>query len=77
MSASILVAGLEIARIGVDLLTKKRNDPAEATKEIVGHVLKFIPVSELRVHLDDFDRAAIDAAADVAEELKLAKENQP
>jgi len=77
MSAAILVSGLEIARIGVDLLTKKRADVPAATAEIVDHVLKFLPVADLRAHLDDFDRRAIDAAADIAQEEKLARENQP
>ena len=76
MSAAILVSGLEIARIGVDLLTKKRTDVPAATAEIVDHVLRFIPVADLRAHLDDFDRRAIDAAADIAEEINLAKENE-
>lgn len=75
MSASVLVAGLEIARIGVDLLTKKRDDVSTAMAEVVGQILKFIPVNDLRAHLDDFDRRAIDAAADIAEEKKLAEEN--
>ena len=77
MSADILIAGLEIARIGVDLLTKQRSDVPAATAEIVGHVLKLIPVDELRAHLDAFDRAAIDAAADIAEEKKLEEESKP
>ena len=70
-------AGLEIAKIGGDLLTGRRTDRAAAGAEIVSKLTKIIPVADLRMHLDDFDRAAIDAAADVAEEEKLARENQP
>jgi len=75
--AQILIVGLEIAQVGADLLTRKRTDAATAATEIVGQVVRLIPVDELRAHLDDFDRAAIDAAADVAQELKLSKENKP
>ena len=71
VSAAILVAGLEIARIGVDLLTGKRADVPTATAEIAGHLLKLVPVEDLRAYLDEFDRQAIDAAADLAEEKKL------
>lgn len=76
MSAEILAVGLEIARIGADLLTKKRADPVSAVGEIVGQITKIIPVADLRAYLDDFDRQAIDAAADVAEETKLAQEKK-
>lgn len=73
-------AGLEVARIGADLVTGKRKDPVDAAAAIVSSIARVIPVAELRAHLDDFDRKAIDLAADIAEEEKLAqvaKENQP
>ena len=68
--------GLTIAHIGVDLLKGKRNDEAQATTEIAGHALKLIPVETLRAHLAEEDRKAIDLAADIAQEAKLAKENE-
>ena len=69
----ILTAGLEVARIGVDLVTGKRTDYVTVGAEIAGHVLRLVPVADLRAYLDDFDRRAIDAAADIAEEEKLSK----
>ncbi len=76
-AAAVLISGLEVARIGVDLLTKKRSDHAAATLEIASHLVKLIPVADLRAYLDEADRLAIDAAAEVAKEIKLAEENQP
>lgn len=77
MSAAILVAGLEIARIGVDLLTKKRDDVPAATAEIASHLLKLVPVEDLRAYLAEADRRAIDLAADIAEEKRLAELDEP
>ncbi len=71
-----MVAGLEIARIGVDLLTKKRTDVPQATAEIASRLLRLVPVEDLRAHLAEADRLAIDAAAEVAKEIKLAEENE-
>lgn len=71
MSAEILIVGLEVARIGVDLLTGKRDDAATATRDIAGLLVRIIPVAQLREYLDDFDRLAIDVAADIEEERVL------
>ena len=70
---AILMSGFEIARIGADLLTKKRDDAPAATLEILGHLVRLVPVADLRAYLDDADRRAIDTAADIAEEAKLAQ----
>lgn len=76
MSATILLTGLEIAKIGAQLLTQQRTDTAAAMAEIIDRVLQIIPTDDLKSYLDAADRKAIDTAADVAEETKLEKENE-
>lgn len=76
-AAEVLTAGLTIARIGLDLLTGARRDTVKAASEIAGHAIMLVPIDDLRAHLAEVDRKAIDAAADIAEEIKLAEENKP
>lgn len=69
-TAAVIATGLEIAKIGIDLL-EKRTDPATAARGVAGHVVKLVPVADLRAYLDEEDRKFIDAAVDIEEEARL------
>jgi hypothetical protein len=69
---SAIAAGVRLVRVGVDAAEGKI-DPEAIAAAAVAVALEFVPVEELRQHLDRAAIARAELAADVIEDVRFPR----